>query len=192
MLFGHASINTCDGLEATQFALSLIPRYSHLALSRSPLSPTSSYHLKNCLCYLFPFSPNGSETKFPLLSFGLALFFSLLLCLCLSLSRTTRVFLTNLTTPCPHPQVDHAPSSPAFPFAPPFHIINLLLRPREPLASLESAIGPGQLAKHIVASSSWSCVLVFRCRRCRLLSSTRLLSAFDIQNHLGFASSQRR
>jgi hypothetical protein len=119
-------------------------------------------------------------------------FFSLLLCLCLSLSRTTRVFLTNLTTPCPHPQVDHAPSSPAFPFAPPFHIINLLLRPREPLASLESAIGPGQLAKHIVTSSSWSCVLVFRCRRCRLLSSTRLLSAFDIQNHLGFASSQRR
>lgn len=52
-----------------------------------------------------PFYPNGVKTiKFPLLSLGPPLFFSLLpLCLCLSLSlkSMTRVFLTKLTTPCP-------------------------------------------------------------------------------------------
>jgi hypothetical protein len=42
----------------------------------------------------------------------------------------TRVFLTNIPIPC-LTQVDHVPSSPAFPFTPPFPPIINLLRPRE-------------------------------------------------------------
>ncbi|KAA8899179.1 hypothetical protein FN846DRAFT_187149 [Sphaerosporella brunnea] len=59
-----------------------------------------------------------------------------------------------------HLGVDHAPSSPAFPFTPPLPLIINLLRPREPPPRISGErFWSRTTRKNTVASSSWSCTV---------------------------------